>query len=80
MSPTALASPASLKGSLSATAAAAALKRGFAAAGVDADELPIADGGEGTVDALCSEFEQVETIDAFGRPRVARTYRVKALD
>jgi glycerate kinase len=73
VSPRALASPASLKGSLSATAAAVALKRGFAAAGVDADELPIADGGEGTVDALCSEFEQVETIDAFGRPRVART-------
>jgi glycerate kinase len=73
VSPRALASPASLKGSLSATAAAAALKKGFAVAGVDADELPIADGGEGTVDALCSEFEQVETIDAFGRPRVART-------
>jgi glycerate 2-kinase len=73
VSPRALASPASLKGSLSATAAAAALKKGFAAAGVDTDELPIADGGEGTVDALCSEFEQVETVDAFGRPRVART-------
>ena len=35
--------------------------------------MPVADGGEGTVDALCSEFEQVETVDAFGRPRIART-------
>ena len=72
MSPRALACPASLKGCLSAIAAAAALKRGFAAAGVEADALPIADGGEGTVDVLCSEFEEVETVDAFGRPRVAR--------
>ncbi len=73
MSPSALASPASLKGSLSATSAAAALQEGFSAAGVDADSLPVADGGEGTVDALCSEFEEIETVDAFGRPRVART-------
>jgi glycerate 2-kinase len=34
--------------------------------------MPVADGGEGTVDVLCSEFEEVETVDAFGRPRVAR--------
>jgi len=72
VSPKALACPASLKGSLSATAAAAALKQGFAAAGIDADAMPIADGGEGTVDVLCSVFEEVETVDAFGRPRVAR--------
>jgi glycerate 2-kinase len=73
MSPSALACPASLKGVLSAAAAAVALKEGFAAVGVEADALPIADGGEGTVDALCSVFEEVETVDAFGRPRVART-------
>jgi len=72
VSPRALACPASLKGSLSATAAAAALEEGFAAAGIDADAMPVADGGEGTVDALCSVFEDVETTDAFGRPRVAR--------
>jgi glycerate kinase len=35
--------------------------------------MPVADGGEGTVDALCSRFERVETVDAFGQPRVART-------
>ena len=34
--------------------------------------MPVADGGEGTVDALCSRFEQVETVDAFGRSRIAR--------
>jgi glycerate 2-kinase len=73
VSPRALASPASLKGVLSATAAAAALKEGFATAGVEADAVPIADGGEGTADVICSVFEDVETIDAFGRRRVART-------
>jgi len=72
MSPSALACPASLKGSLSATAAAVALKEGFAASGVAADAMPVADGGEGTVDVLCSVFEPVETVDAFERARVAR--------
>jgi glycerate 2-kinase len=72
VSPGALACPASLKGSLSASAAAIALKEGFESVGVDATAMPIADGGEGTLDALCSEFEAVETVDAFGRPRVAR--------
>jgi glycerate kinase len=33
----------------------------------------VADGGEGTLDVLSSTFEPVETVDAFGRPRVART-------
>jgi glycerate kinase len=42
-------------------------------AGIRTDVMPIADGGEGTVDALCSVFEEVEVVDAFGRPRVART-------
>ena len=48
----ALACPASLKGVLSARAAAAALADGFAQAGVECMQLPLADGGEGTVDAL----------------------------
>ncbi|HZO61879.1 MAG TPA: glycerate kinase [Gaiellaceae bacterium] len=72
MSPAALACPASLKGCLSAAAAADALADGFDRAGVHADRLPVADGGEGTLDALCSVFEEVDTVDAFGRPRVAR--------
>jgi glycerate 2-kinase len=72
VSPSALACPASLKGSLGATPAALALREGFASAGVDATAMPVADGGEGTVDALCTRFETVETVDAFGRPRTAR--------
>ena len=69
----ALACPASLKGCLSAARAADRLVEGFRRSGVDAVPMPIADGGEGTLDALCSVFEPVETVDAFGRPRVART-------
>ncbi len=34
--------------------------------------MPVADGGEGTLDVLARSFETVETIDAFGRPRTAR--------
>jgi glycerate 2-kinase len=48
----ALACPASLKGVLSAVEAAAALAAGFREAGVEADECPIADGGEGTAEVL----------------------------
>jgi glycerate 2-kinase len=48
----ALASPASLKGVLSAREGAAALAEGFRAAGAEATELPVADGGEGTIDAF----------------------------
>jgi glycerate kinase len=73
MRPRALACPASLKNVLNATAAAVALRTGFAAVGVEARALPVADGGEGTVDVLCADFEPVETVDAFGRPRIART-------
>jgi len=73
MSPRALACPASLKNVLAAPAAAEALARGFERSGVRADVLPVADGGEGTVDVLCSEFEPIEVEDAFGRPRLART-------
>ena len=39
-------------------------------------ELPVADGGEGTADALAAarggEWQEVEVADAFGRPRPAR--------
>jgi len=51
-SPSALACPDSLKRVLSSGDAAAALAEGFAAAGVVCDTLPLADGGEGTEDAL----------------------------
>src|SRR6478735_10715095 len=71
----ALASPASLKGVLSAGAAAAALAEGLRT-WAEVDELPVADGGEGTLDVLHSalggEWRQAEVSDAFGRPRLAR--------
>ena len=74
--PTALACPASLKGTLSAVEAAAALASGFRAAGWVAVEQPVADGGEGTLEvlsaALGGEWREVDVHDAFGRPRVAR--------
>ena len=48
----ALASPASLKGVLSARDAAAALAEGMRRGGAEAEQLPVADGGEGTLDVL----------------------------
>jgi glycerate kinase len=71
----ALACPASLKGVLSAREAAAALAEGMRT-WADVDELPVADGGEGTLDvlhaAMGGEWRHAEVSDAFGRPRVAR--------
>jgi glycerate 2-kinase len=72
----ALLCPASLKGVLSARAAAAALARGVRAAGGEAVELPIADGGEGTGDALEAalggEWRDAIVSDPLGRPHPAR--------
>ena len=72
----AIASPASLKGVLTAAEAAAALAEGMRSAGADAVELPIADGGEGTADALRlargGEWQEAEVHDAFGARRAAR--------
>ena len=68
----ALASPASLKGVLRAPEAAAALAAGLALAGAEAEQLPVADGGEGTADVLgAREVRRVQVHDAFGRPREA---------
>ncbi len=73
----ALASPTSLKGVLSALDAAAALACGLArVVGVDAVELPVADGGEGTCDvlkgALGGDWYSSEVSDPLGRPVLAR--------
>jgi glycerate 2-kinase len=73
--PSVLACPASLKSVLTAREAAAALEDGFADAGVECVPLPLADGGEGTVDALCDLVGYVEASDAFGRSRNARVGR-----
>jgi glycerate kinase len=68
----ALASPASLKGVLTAGEAAAALAQGFRQAGAEAEELPLADGGEGTAVVLGAQVVRVERVhDAFGRDREA---------
>jgi glycerate 2-kinase len=73
--PRALACPASLKGVLSARDAASALADGLQT-WADADELPVADGGEGTLDVLHAvvggEWREADVADAFGRPRRAR--------
>src|SRR6476659_10776990 len=70
-----LAWPASLKGVLSACAAAAALAEGLRS-WAEVDELPVADGGEGTLEvlhvALGGDWHEVEVSDAFGQLRVAR--------
>jgi len=73
----ALASPASLKGVLSAREAAAALARGLTCAGAEADELPLADGGEGTAKVLGAKVVRVERVhDAFGREREAPVWEL----
>jgi len=72
----ALLCPASLKGVLSARAAAAALARGASEVGVDTTELPVADGGEGTAEALEAalggEWREALVPDPLGRPVAAR--------
>jgi glycerate 2-kinase len=77
----ALLSPASLKGVLPAPAAAAALAQGFAAEGAAAVELPVADGGEGTAEALArrlgGEWQRARVSDPLGRPREARWLRLR---
>jgi glycerate kinase len=63
--------PASLKGVLSARAAAAALARGVREGGAEAVELPVADGGEGTADALAwavgGDWREATVGDPLGR-------------
>ncbi len=69
----ALASPASLKGVLSAREAAAALAEGVRVGGADARELPVADGGEGTLDVLgAGEWGEAVVADPLSRPVRAR--------
>lgn len=70
--------PDSFKESMSAAEAAAAMARGVRAVYADAEcvEVPMADGGEGTaealVDALGGQWREVATVDALGRPITAR--------
>jgi glycerate kinase len=71
----ALLCPASLKGVLSASAAAAALAEGFGLEGAEAVEVPVADGGEGTAEVLerrlGGEWREARVSDPLGRPVTA---------
>jgi len=71
----ALCAPDKLRGALDAHQAAAALAAGCRDAGWEAIEHPLADGGEGTCDAIVrgrgGRREAVRTHDALGRPRTA---------
>ncbi len=66
-----LAAPASLKGVLTSIEAARALGRGLVRGGVQAEELPVADGGEGTAGvlhrALGGEWRHANVSDPLGR-------------
>jgi glycerate 2-kinase len=70
-----LAAPATLKEVLPAPEAASALARGARRAGVAADELPLADGGEGTTDVLLGaiggEYRTTHVEGPFGAPVTA---------
>ena len=72
----ALASPASCKGVLSALEAAMALAAGMRDAGLEADELPVADGGEGTAEVFAAtlggEWRTAPASDPLGRVVEAR--------
>ncbi|HZB06580.1 MAG TPA: glycerate kinase, partial [Thermoleophilaceae bacterium] len=67
-----LVAPDSFKGTLSAREVAAAIAEGLREAGREARELPVADGGEGTMDVLVSalggEVRTVSASDPLGRP------------
>jgi glycerate 2-kinase len=68
----ALVAPDSFKGTFTAREVAAAIARGLRAAGRAAVELPVADGGEGTIDALLTTLGGAEhaarVSDPLGRP------------
>ncbi|GBD46010.1 Glycerate 3-kinase [bacterium HR41] len=74
--PPALIAPDSFKGSLTAERVARAVARGIRAAGAEAVELPVADGGEGTmpvlVRALGGDIVTTRVSDPLGRPVQAR--------
>lgn len=71
-----LVAPDSFKGTLSAVEVAHAVAAGVRRAGDEAVELPIGDGGEGTMDALVAtvggELREVSVSDPLGRPVDAR--------
>lgn len=71
--------PDSFKGTFSAAEVAAAIAAGIREAGVDAAEIPLADGGEGTLEALAGPLGltsvRVEVSNPWGQPVVV-TYGI----
>ena len=71
-----LVAPDSFKGTLDSREVAEAIGKGLADRGLEVDLMPIADGGEGTLevllDALGGETMAVQAHDALGRPIEAR--------
>ena len=67
-----VAAPDSFKGTLSAREVAQAIARGVRAVGQEAIELPVGDGGEGTMDALVAvlggSLRRASVSDPLGRP------------
>ncbi|WP_167051049.1 glycerate kinase [Salinibacterium sp. ZJ77] len=76
--PVVVAAPDSFKGSATASDAADAIARGVLAAlpGAEVVRMPMADGGEGTLDAVLASWgvqaTAVDTVDALDRPRRGR--------
>jgi glycerate kinase len=72
----ALVAPDSFKGTFGAAAVAAEIAAGLSAGGREAVELPVADGGEGTlgvlVDELGGQYRTATVSDPLGRPVEAR--------
>ena len=75
-----LVAPDSFKGTFSAAEVAEAIGRGLSSGGADADLLPAADGGEGTMDALLAalggERRTAPAHDPLGRPIQAQWARL----
>jgi glycerate 2-kinase len=71
-----LVAPDSFKGTIAAAQVARAIADGLREAGKEAEELPIGDGGEGTMDALVAalggELRSATVSDPLGRPVEAR--------
>jgi glycerate kinase len=68
--------PDSFKGTIAAPKVARALAEGLRKGGLEAEELPVGDGGEGTMDALVAalggEIRRATVSDPLGRPVKAR--------
>jgi glycerate 2-kinase len=77
--PTVLVAPDKFRGTATAAQAAAAMARGAASLGWSARQLPLADGGEGLLDALSSLGGRRRTVEVdgpLGRPVVAEWLEV----